>query len=199
MQKNCAYCGNLFSFQRNTRKYCSDNCKQMAYFSRNGFTPANESHANAIITGLQNIATSTVTVNNIKYAKRNSPERHGIIANNIAREDQLERIMEYSKCLIRNLLNLSDHERVARDTFMELSATWSQFVRGLALQNSIIDFQHLNLLVELDQKLCVLAIAHRQSDFIEVVLSERLKDQLKDSLTEMVNVRNIKFVEISFR
>jgi hypothetical protein len=197
MQKNCAYCGNLFSFQRNTRKYCSDNCKQMAYFSRNGFIPVNESHANAIISGLQNNATSTATVKDVKYSKRNGFKGDEIGTYKESKEDQRERIMECSKCLIRNLLNLSDHERIERGTFMELAATWSQFVRWYAKQNSTVDFQH-DLMAELDQKLCVLAKAHRQSDFIEVMLSERLKDQLEDSLTEMAHIQNIKFVDIRF-
>jgi flagellar biosynthesis GTPase FlhF len=36
MEKNCSYCGAHFTAQRDSRKYCTDNCKQMAYFKRNG-------------------------------------------------------------------------------------------------------------------------------------------------------------------
>ena len=36
MQNNCEYCGDPFKAKRVTRKYCSDNCKQLAYFKRNG-------------------------------------------------------------------------------------------------------------------------------------------------------------------
>ena len=36
MEKNCTYCNTHFTAKRNSRKYCSDNCKQMAYFKRNG-------------------------------------------------------------------------------------------------------------------------------------------------------------------
>jgi hypothetical protein len=38
MGNNCAYCGTYFEAKRSHKKYCSDNCKQMAYFTRNGFT-----------------------------------------------------------------------------------------------------------------------------------------------------------------
>lgn len=36
MHNNCLYCGAQFRAKRATRKYCSDNCKQLAYFKRNG-------------------------------------------------------------------------------------------------------------------------------------------------------------------
>lgn len=35
-EKNCQYCGEKFIPLRNTKKYCSNNCKQMDYFKRNG-------------------------------------------------------------------------------------------------------------------------------------------------------------------
>ena len=38
MGNNCAYCRTYFEAKRSHKKYCSDNCKQMAYFARNGFT-----------------------------------------------------------------------------------------------------------------------------------------------------------------
>jgi|GEM_PF-5710403 len=39
--KECEYCGKTFTSQRSSRKYCSDNCKQMAYYKRNGLVLAN--------------------------------------------------------------------------------------------------------------------------------------------------------------
>jgi hypothetical protein len=36
MQRNCLHCGAPFKAKRATKKYCSDNCKQLAYFQRNG-------------------------------------------------------------------------------------------------------------------------------------------------------------------
>lgn len=34
MGKNCLYCGKDLEFQRSTKKYCNDNCKQLAYYKR---------------------------------------------------------------------------------------------------------------------------------------------------------------------
>ncbi|MCW3072016.1 MAG: recombinase family protein [Segetibacter sp.] len=36
MESNCIHCGEYFTAIRSSKKYCSDNCKQMAYFKRNG-------------------------------------------------------------------------------------------------------------------------------------------------------------------
>lgn len=36
MESTCLYCGGHFTAMRSSKKYCSDNCKQMAYFKRNG-------------------------------------------------------------------------------------------------------------------------------------------------------------------
>ena len=36
MIKTCLHCGKTMQSQRNTKKYCSDNCKQLAFYKRNG-------------------------------------------------------------------------------------------------------------------------------------------------------------------
>jgi len=36
MESTCLYCEGHFTAIRSSKKYCSDNCKQMAYFKRNG-------------------------------------------------------------------------------------------------------------------------------------------------------------------
>ncbi|MHB8261010.1 MAG: hypothetical protein ACYDCN_05300 [Bacteroidia bacterium] len=48
MKKDCLYCGVYFTSKRVSRKYCSDNCKQMAYFIRNGLVLAGVSTNSAI-------------------------------------------------------------------------------------------------------------------------------------------------------
>lgn len=36
MTTTCLHCGNSMQSQRSTRKYCSDNCKQLAFYKRSG-------------------------------------------------------------------------------------------------------------------------------------------------------------------
>lgn len=198
MQKNCAYCGRSFSFQRNTRKYCSDNCKQMAYFSRNGFIPAHGAIAKSASTGSHSNEEESVIVKDVKYATPIGPKNDKNNENNTVNERELEKVMEYAKCLIRNLLHLSEHQQIERDTFLEFTATWSQFVRWGSFKKAELRFPYYSLMLGLEAKLNALAKVHKQSDLIEFRLSQELSDQLNDSLDEMKYFRNIKFNEIRF-
>ncbi len=48
MEKNCLYCSTHFTTNRKNKKYCSDNCKQMAYFKRNGFVLSGKSETDNV-------------------------------------------------------------------------------------------------------------------------------------------------------
>lgn len=75
MQKICTYCDQPFRSQRSNRKYCSDNCRQMAYYARNGFSHAQD-HGVGSVDG-RNYIQAPVTVkynkqpavNDLKYIK----------------------------------------------------------------------------------------------------------------------------------
>ena len=41
MKKKCLYCDADIDCKRLTKKYCNDNCKQLAYFKRNGLQLSN--------------------------------------------------------------------------------------------------------------------------------------------------------------
>lgn len=63
MEKNCIYCGKQYTSKRSSRKYCSDNCKQMAYFKRNGL----------VLSGTDNVKYERpVNTENVKYANPSS-------------------------------------------------------------------------------------------------------------------------------
>jgi hypothetical protein len=195
MQGTCAYCGNPFSFQRKTKKYCSDNCKQMAYFTRNGFVPANEFDAKAIPVFPKENTHVPVNVKDVKYTRANT-ER---IADDVAiNPHDLEKVMLYAKCLVRNLLQLSQHEYVERDTFLEFTATWSQFTQWGTFQSSVDCFTCYGLIADLNDKLLKLMKAHKDSNFIELILSLEVRLQLEDTLKEMGHLRNIRFSDIRF-
>lgn len=42
VEKSCQHCGVYFTSKRADKKYCSDTCRQMAYFKRNGFSVVTE-------------------------------------------------------------------------------------------------------------------------------------------------------------
>jgi hypothetical protein len=49
MGKNCLYCGNDLKFKRSTRKYCNNNCKQLAYYKRQAESLSGNSSKNSAV------------------------------------------------------------------------------------------------------------------------------------------------------
>jgi len=70
MESTCLYCEGHFTAIRSSKKYCSDNCKQMAYFKRNGLvlsgTPEAEPSLQVPVVIVKPINTNEVSV---KYDK----------------------------------------------------------------------------------------------------------------------------------
>lgn len=170
----------------------------MAYFSRNGFTPAYGSTTKSKSIGYRERAGESVTVKDVKYASPNGLESDKNLDEFTVKERELEKVMEYAKCLIRNLLHLFEHEHVGRKSLMEFTATWSQFVRWRSFKRTELQFPHHSFMLELEKKLNILAKVHQQSDLIEISLSPELSNQLNDSLDDMKYLRDIKFNEIWF-
>ena len=170
----------------------------MAYFSRNGFAPARGSITKPVSTGRYVTAAESATVKDVKYATTDSIKNDKNPEDNPLNERELENVMMYTKCLIRNLLYLSQHQYIERDTFLEFTATWLQFVRWNSFKKMELQFLHYSLMLELEAKLNALAKAHLQSDLIELTLSHELRDQLNDVLGGLEYVRNIKFSKIRF-
>jgi hypothetical protein len=50
MKKNCLYCDTEIDCKRLTKKYCNDNCKQLAYFKRNGLQLSEKTKAKLLPT-----------------------------------------------------------------------------------------------------------------------------------------------------
>jgi hypothetical protein len=170
----------------------------MAYFFRNGFTPAHESLAKSVSTSTHSNAEESLTVKDVKYSTHNGHKNDKNRVENAAYERELEKVMEYAKCLIRNLLHLSEYQRAERDTFLELTATWSQFVRWRSFKRIELRFSHYSFMLGLEANLNKLVKVHKQSDLIEIHLSQELSDQLNDSMNELKCVRDIKFKTIRF-
>lgn len=170
----------------------------MAYFSRNGFIPAHGAITKSVSTGSQAPAEESVIVKDVKYAMLNGLKNDKNYEDRTISERELEKVMEYAKCLIRNLLHLSGHQHIERDVLLEFTATWSQFIRWRYFKRAELQFPPHSLMLEMEAKLMALARAHKESDLIEISLSQNLSDQLNDCLDEMKYFRNIKFNEIRF-
>lgn len=65
MEKICVHCGKPFTSQRSTRLYCSDNCKQLAYYKRNGLILSGGKN------GYDNSLACHATVQDVNYTSHN--------------------------------------------------------------------------------------------------------------------------------
>lgn len=78
MESTCLYCGGHFTAIRSSKKYCSDNCKQMAYFKRNGLvlsgTAEAEPNLQVPIVNVKPVTTNEVSV---KYDKEKDTVKYG--------------------------------------------------------------------------------------------------------------------------
>jgi len=78
MESTCLYCEGHFTAIRSSKKYCSDNCKQMAYFKRNGLvlsgTTEVEPSLNVPVVSVKPAATNDVSV---KYDKEKNTVKYG--------------------------------------------------------------------------------------------------------------------------
>lgn len=106
--------------------------------------------------------------------------------------------MMYAKCLIRNLLQLSRFEYIERDTFMEFTATWTQFTGWHTFRKTRSNFSFYDLFVQLAPKLLAIAKSNSENDLVDLVLSEDLTDELGQELTSMGDVLDITFERIRF-
>lgn len=68
MESTCLYCGGHFTAIRSSKKYCSDNCKQMAYFKRNGLVLSGTTEVEpSLQVPLVNVKPSIIGEVNVKY------------------------------------------------------------------------------------------------------------------------------------
>ena len=78
MESTCLYCGGHFTAIRSSKKYCSDNCKQMAYFKRNGLvlsgTMEAEQSLKMPVVSVKPVTTDEISV---KYDKEKDTVKYG--------------------------------------------------------------------------------------------------------------------------
>lgn len=95
MEKDCIYCGTNFTAIRSSKKYCSDNCKQMAYFKRNGL-----------------ILSGVAETSNLKYEKP-------VIAKSEIRTPNVQPIVKEKKQTFKKEIVKSDPVRIDDNNMLE--------------------------------------------------------------------------------
>lgn len=79
MEKKCLYCEKDLQYQRSSRKYCSDNCKQLAYYKRKGVSLSGVSDDNSGVT--VNPVESEIHSNRVKQEAVTVKEPDNVKAN----------------------------------------------------------------------------------------------------------------------
>ncbi len=78
MESTCLYCGGHFTAIRSSKKYCSDNCKQMAYFKRNGLVLSGTTEAEpSLQVPIVNVKPVTTNEVSVKYDKEKDTVKYG--------------------------------------------------------------------------------------------------------------------------
>lgn len=106
--KECAYCRRQFEFRRANAKYCSDNCKQMAYYARHSLAfvsstaIASQPASTEPETGVKSFGFLPVTIKNTLPQNPTSPAIAELIFPDGTR---LSFFRSIDLALIRDLLN----------------------------------------------------------------------------------------------
>lgn len=88
MESTCLYCGGHFTAIRSSKKYCSDNCKQMAYFKRNGLVLSGTTEVEPSLQApVVNVKPSITAEVSVKYDKEKDTVKY----------DNEELIVKYDK------------------------------------------------------------------------------------------------------
>lgn len=78
MESTCLNCGGHFTAIRSSKKYCSDNCKQMAYFKRNGLVLSGTAEAEPNLQDpIVNVKPVTTNEVRVKYDKEKDTVKYG--------------------------------------------------------------------------------------------------------------------------
>ncbi len=78
MESTCLYCGGHFTAIRSSKKYCSDNCKQMAYFKRNGLVLSGTTEAEpSLQVPIVNVKPVTTNEVSVKCDKEKDTVKYG--------------------------------------------------------------------------------------------------------------------------
>lgn len=78
MESTCLYCRGNFTAIRSSKKYCSDNCKQMAYFKRNGLVLSGTSETEpSLQVPIVNVKPVTTNEVRVKYDTEKDTVKYG--------------------------------------------------------------------------------------------------------------------------
>lgn len=226
MSTTCHYCGKAMQAQRSTRKYCSDNCKQLSFYKRNGLLLAGIDTAEETVLSTS-LYEEDVAVMEPKIMKElpKEKEEYQYIDSSLITEienclscnhlDMFQRPQQYwssytlpsikwvsirLRCLLENLLRLSCVPAVNFETLDALKEAFCDIAASTEFRKLPASYPYANTIKELAQKLTGITKAMKpgQSTLLRLTLTRKATlIACRFTLAGMVPLE--KFRELNFK
>lgn len=186
MIKQCEYCGETFVCQRISRKYCSDNCKQMAYYKRNGFTPAGEQRSGKLYSPQPPTSQSgDEGFDSVKYV---NDVKHTVkLVHFTLGKREYKYVLKCFKGLLQDLLKLATQEESSYTEFLEIVEGLTRLVRSQEFKALPQSFNYHTLIKELQEKMALLVKTYPDESTILFRLSDKRKILLTSVFDELAS------------
>jgi len=220
MEKECARCGKPFQSKRDTKKFCSETCKQYAYLIRHGLDIERLRTVNNV--------NDTINVNNnatakahIKMEEKITFERPliiNLIENGMNNQPHLDSVIGQPdnywnsndalivkwmnmrlKCILHNLIKLSYKEKVFPATFFALSEALMQLVRSNQYKLLPKNYPYSFFIQQMAEKIKAIAEQSNYYGEVKLPLSQKKKAEYIVILYNLSNLTPLrKFNELKF-
>ena len=212
MEKQCERCGNTFQSKRDTKKFCSETCKQYAYLIRHGLNiPRLHIVSNVNDTNQQHFKMEEKIsfeqphiIKLIENILNNQRDLDSMIANPDSYWNKSDALaIKWSnmrlKCILHNLIRLSYKPKVFPATLSALSEAMAQFVRSNKYRLLPENYPYKFFIKHLTEKIREVAEQSINYSEIKLPLSQRKKAEfiaILYNLSALTPLR--KFSELTF-
>jgi len=162
----------------------------MAYYKRNGFAPVHDQPVNTALYDNDRAANGVGGI--VKYVKDDDAYRKPTPPSYDINKRQYANALECFKCLVYNLIVLSEKPEVACESFLAVSRTFDRLVASPVFDVLPHGFIYRPIILELQQKMHRLARENQQEQTITLRLSPERRAGLQDILRQMASIDDIK-------
>lgn len=212
MEKQCERCGNNFQSKRDTKKFCSETCKQYAYLIRHGLNIPrlhivnNDNDSNQQLFKMENKISfeQPHIIKLIEDYLNKQNHLDSMIANPDLywnKNDAL--IIKWGnmrlKCILHNLIRLSYKPKVFPATLSALSEAMTQFVRSNKFRLLPENYPYKFFVKQLTEKMREVAGQSINYSDVKLPLSQRRKAEFIAILYNLSSLTPLrKFSELTF-
>lgn len=212
MEKQCERCGNIFQSKRDTKKFCSETCKQYAYLIRHGLNIPRLHIVNNVNDNKQEhlnmeeniIFEQPLIIKLIEDYMNNQRDLDSMISNPDSYWSKNDALMikwvnMRLKCILHNLIRLSYKPKVFPATLSALSGAMMQFVRSNKYRLLPENYPYKFFIKQLTEKIKEVTEQSINYSEIKLPLSQRRKAEFIAILYNLSSVTPLrKFSELTF-